>query len=546
VKVINIDKVVAYAAIVVTLIFTPVNFDALIIPKISIIFILALYILPLVLLNLKLFFKDLRLKILLVLSILILIQMIVVIINSEAPFAQELYGRTGRGLGFITFFGLTIILLVVSISSKIESGKHIVFGIVVSGLLSSSYALLQRFSLDPFNWNSRTNGIIGTLGNPNFQSSFAAMVFVPTLVFFWYKKYRIFLIPVTATLLILALYFTQSTQGYIGLSVALLVFFLAFSWFRNKYFSLFLASIGVVVSVFAIAGMLNRGPLSYWLYKISVQSRGDFWRSAFAASNDNPFLGVGIDSFGDAYLTYRDQTAFNHSFAEITDNAHNYLLEYAVTGGYPLAILHLGIILLTLFSFYNLQTKLKSFNPQLTAIFCFWVVFLLQSLVSPGTVSLILWNYIVSGFIIGANIRYSSKAEKDTQNLKINLKSNVTFGMALAILGTFIAYPLFNSDRSLLKGLNSRNANLVITALNSFPQSSVKYNIFGQEILRSNLPDQALEVAREATKFNPNAVSAWGLIFSNPNATKAERIEARDQIIRLDPLNQEVFKFDIS
>jgi O-antigen ligase len=541
-----LEKVTIYTAVAVSLIFTPMNFDALIIPKIALIFILAMYLAPVVIGSLKLFKSDTRLKILIILSFLIIMQMILSMIISEAPFAQEFYGRTGRGLGLITFLGLTVILLYMAIISKIETSRIIVSALVMSGVFSSSYALLQRFSLDPFNWNSRTNGIIGTLGNPNFQSSFAAMTVIPALVYFGHKKNRVVLIPPVLGLLLLTLYYTQSTQGYIATLSAILVFSSIYFWYKNKLITIITLTFGFLVTVTAIFGMLNRGPLSYWLYKVSVQSRGDFWRSAFEAATSNPLTGIGIDSFGDFYLKYRDPIAFSHPFAEITDNAHNYLLEYAVTGGFPLALLHLGIILLTLISFFSLQKKLNKFNPYLAALFSAWIVFQLQSIISPGTIVLLLWNYLISGFVVGANVKYSFEQGGVNNLLKVNFGPKNLSGFALAICAIFTIFPLFNSDRLLLKALNARDASAVVKSLNSFPQSSVKYNIFGQELLRSNLPIQALEVARMATIFNPNAVSAWGLVFSNPKASVDERINARDHILRLDPLNQEVFKYEIS
>ena len=82
-------------------------------------------------------------------------------------------------------------------------------------------------------------------------------------------------------------------------------------------------------------------------------------------------------------------------------------------------------------------------------------------------------------------------------------------------------------------------------SLTAYPESSIRYNIFTQEIYRLNLLPQALEMGRAAASFNPNAVSAWALIFVNPQAPIEERIKARQEILRLDPLNREVFKYDL-
>lgn len=535
-------KAVVNIAVLVSLIFTPMNFDALIIPKLALIAVLGLFLFPYTFINFKNFFLNQKLKILLILCLVIILQMLIVMFSSQAPFEQEFFGRTGRGLGFILFFSVILIFLYLTLTGKIEDVKVVTIGLLLSGIISSSYSVLQRFALDPFNWSSRTNGIIGTLGNPNFQSSFAAMVFIPSLTVLWYKKNKLIKMFFTALLLLFTIYITKSTQGYIGILVAIWIFYLLFFWYRSKIIFFPLLGIGLSVSMVAIFGMLNRGPLAYWLYKISVQSRGDFWRSALNAIVDNPILGVGIDSFGDAYLIYRDLIALSHPWQEITDNAHNYYLEYAATGGLILAAAHFGIALLTLMAFLSLQKKLNKFDPYVVSLFCAWIVFQLQSIISPGTIVLILWNFIISGIIIGASVFFNVISPKPNNFKEQRLKVSRIPGYVLALIAIVICFPLFNSDRLLINGLKSRNANTVIDALNAFPKSTVKYNLFGQEILRSNLPIPALDVAREAKKFNPNAVSAWALIFSNPMASNSERIEAKNQILRLDPLNQEVLR----
>jgi O-antigen ligase len=534
------ERLVVYVAVIISLIFTSINFDALIIPKVALLFTLALYILPDLIAHIKEFFPDPKLVLLLIISIAIILQMIIVILLSEAPFEQEFFGRTGRGLGFSTFFSIAILILCMAIYSKINDSNFIIFWLSISGLVSSLYALTQRFGFDIFDWESRTNGIIGTLGNPNFQSSFTAMTLIPILVYSFSKSIKKVAVPVSFLIFISTLYFTQSTQGYVVLSVAVLIFLLLFTWYGKRRFFFPLLSSGLLVGAFAIAGMLNKGPLAYYLYKASVQSRGDFWRSAFNAANANPVFGTGIDSFGDSFLIYRDRQKI-----EMTDNAHNYFLEFAATGGYTLAILNLLIIFLTLFSFISLQKKLGKFDAKLSSIFCAWIVFQMQSLISPGTITLIVWGAILSGFFIGSNVRYV--IDQDSMK-KIESKPRFltqTASVCLLIVGLLIMFPLYKTDRDLKKGLALKNGDMVMSALTAYPQSSVKYNIFTQEFLKSNLLPQAVDLGRKAVKFNPNSVSAWALIFVNPQAPLEERISARDEILRLDPLNTEVFTFKL-
>ena len=533
-------QLVVYLAFIISLVFTPINFDALIIPKITLLFTLALWILPDLITHIKKFFSDPKLLILLIISTAIIFQMITVMLLSEAPFEQEFFGRTGRGLGFSTFFSVVILMLVLAIFSKINDSNFIILWLGLSGLISSLYALLQRFGFDIFNWESRTNGIIGTIGNPNFQSSFTAMTLIPIIVYFFNKSIKFVAIPITVLIFIFTLYFTQSTQGYIVLAAALLVFLLLFTWYGKRLFFFFLISSGAIVGVTAIVGMLNKGPLAYYLYKPSVQSRGDFWRSAFSAANANPIFGTGIDSFGDSFLIYRDRQKI-----EMTDNAHNYFLEFAATGGYPLAILNLLIIFLTLYSFISLQKKLGKFDAKLSSIFCAWIVFQMQSLISPGTITLIVWGAILSGFLIGSNVKYAIDQKYIKEQESKPKFITQTASACLLIVGLLIMFPLYKTDRDLKKGLALKNGDMVIAALTSYPESSVRYNVFTQEFLKSNLLPQALDLGRKAISFNPNAVSAWALIFVNPQAPLEERTRARNEILRLDPLNTEVFNFKL-
>ncbi len=542
-------KKIIFGSIAVTLAATPwVSSDALVIPKIIILTCIALYVIPEILVNLKINYTNKSIALSALLVVMFTIQMMIVMAVSKAPFEQEFFGRTGRGLGFITYFSLLAIFIYTILKVKFLDLPKIFQGILISCLFSSIYSILQFFGIDFSDWRTQTNGIIGTIGNPNFQSSLVAIAFVPTIIYLWSIRYKYLLISLIGSIFIFTLYICQSTQGYIALAAAISLYALLFLWYRRSKL-IFGVALSFVIfgSLIALAGMLNKGPLTYYLYKVSVRSRGEMWNTAFSIIKDNPLFGVGLDSAGDYSLMYRSQKTAN-GIDEYIDNVHNYILQFAATGGIILALLYLLIIILTFYSFLVIQRRCGKFDKNLAALAAAWLSFQLQSLISPAAIPTFLWNFVISGTIIGLVAKNNFELEFTENNNRKEKPHNLltrTLSYPLVVIALFLTIPLFNADRLARLADTKKDALLAVKAAKTYPESVIRYNRLGAGLYESGLYDLSLDIGRSAVKFNPDSYLTWILILVNPSATYEERLAAKEKLIEIDPYNKVIrdYKF---
>jgi hypothetical protein len=489
-----------------------------------------------VVINAKSLINNKTLKILLVLSILMLVQLILVVIASDSPLEQQIFGRTGRGLGLLTEFSFIIILLASALYARFDNLNLLINGLIFSAIITSIYSIMQANGYDIFAWYSRTNGIIGTLGNPNFQSALSAIALMPAISYFFKRgsKYKIFSI-LTSLILVYTIYICQSTQGYMLAILTSIPSLLIYFWYKNRNLFKITALLSFVSIIIALFGMLNFGPLSSYLYKYSVKSRGEFFRTGINTSQNNPLFGVGIDSFGDystIYKSYQDAMGVN----EYTDSAHNYFLNYAANGGYPLSLIYIFIMLFALICFFRLQKKIAKFDIQISLLFSIWIGFQAQSLISPNTIPLQLIGTISNGTLIGLSVWNGIENQKKSFQFDFIKPICILF----TVFSIVITFPYFNVDRMQLKSLETNDGLLGIKSALSYPESSLRYQRIGTKLLESNLGAQALEVGRAAVKFNPNSIAAWGLILANSTAPISERKFALEQLLRLDPYDKKI------
>jgi O-antigen ligase len=485
-----------------------------------------------------------------VISILFIAQMVLVMVCSKAPFEQEFFGRTGRGLGFLTYFSLLIVMLVVAATFKSNKIEKISFWILLSALFSSIYSIMQFFGFDFADWRTQTNGIIGTIGNPNFQSSFIAIAFFPSLIYLWKKKLKIIFI-ISMLIFLFTLYICESTQGYVALLSSLFVYLLIMLWFSRKQKLFYLTGISfLAIAIVSVFGMLNKGPLSYYLYKVSVRSRGEMWNTAVTTIRENPWLGVGLDSLGDYSLKYQSEKTAK-GIAEYMDNSHNFFLQFSATGGIPLGALYMLLVLFTVIMFFQTLKEMAKFDDRIIGIFVGWVSFQLQSLISPASIPSLLWNFIFTGIIFSKlsiqkdEIHRINHGQKNIDTLRKNKSYLIPFRILSVVLSLGITLPLYNADKFAREANLKKDALMAVAAAQKYPESVVRYNRIGADLYSAGLYDLSLEVGRNAIKFNSSSYQTWILILVNPNATQEERITAKENLIKIDPNNLSIknYKF---
>lgn len=536
------SKLISFSLACITLVVTPaLNEDATTIPKFIILSLLISNLLPFLILNLKSNYIERTDRILLILSLLMLAQCILVLISSKAPFEQKFFGRPFRLLGFLTFIFIILLFLVSYLLFNASNYQSLIYALVVTGFISSIYAIFQNFGYDFVQWGNTYTSATGPMGLTNFQSALSAIAVVPTVYVIAKKindkKLLIFSALVSIIFYLVTIYYTASIQGFIGIFLGLTSFLFIFLLFHYKkaaivFIALCLYPIGLIIS-----GMFGNGYLARYLYKDSVQSRGDFWRSALKMSNEHPFFGVGFDTFPDYYFLYKDQKTANRSWYENADSAHNYFLDISSQIGYPGSLLFLVLILFVFYSFTRHLRKVKTFDTKLVVLFCAWFVMQATTLINPINISLFAWNIALSGALLG--ITKSVIKVNSIKNISKVVSPLSPIRLFSSLVTLIIVLPIHLSDQSYFLAKKSSDINQMILISNDFPRSSYKFQDLSKNLLLKGNYISALEVSRRATRFNPNNVASWALILVNPAASIEERTKARKEVFRLDPLNKQ-------
>ena len=497
-------------------------------------------------------------KVLTILGLLFLATSITAVVASESSFTSNFYGVYGRNTGFLTYFLLLLVTFSAVLLRNIKSFTMIVKGLLFAAAVNVLYCGWTLAFGDFVGWQNPYGNILGTFGNPDFISAFLGLSITAAAAIFFQSglalKYRVVIVLFS----LLAFYEIVKSHAIQGRAVTVAgLFIVGFFVIRSKFSSnlvqLGYLILGALAGGLALAGALQVGPLTKYIYKTSVSLRGQYWLAGINMGQKNPMTGVGMDSYGDNYRLYRDAHALVlPGKGTVSNAAHNVVIDFFASGGWPLLISYLGIIALGLIAVIRVTQRKKQYDATFVAITGAWLCYQLQSVISINQIGLAVWGWLLTGALIAyeratrsnpsPEVQTSSGRKTKSRNNSQVISPTLIAGLG-GVVGLLIAVPPIAADMAWASANKTSNYNEVAKSLLPsylHPQNSNRFVTAVLVLEQSKLSDQAHALALEAVKFDSQNFDSWNALYRVSKSTPEERALALQNMKRLDPLNPDV------
>ena len=328
-----------------------------------------------------------------------------------------LIGETQRRNGFLQYAALSIIFLYAARIIDLNYSIRIFKVAILTGVILSAYGLMQVFGNDFIKWDNPYNSMISTVGNPNFAAAILAILASLSLFGLFIKRiptlYKVISLLVILMSL-LAIIRSESRQGllivFFSCTFYITLFFLA----KYRKTGLLALPFALFLTLLAILGMLQKGPLANLLYKDSVSVRGYYWRAGIEMWQANPLTGIGIDRYGAFFKEFREATyPLRYGFDLNSTNAHNVVIQLFSTGGIFVGLSYLFLMAVILTSGVRLVMRSTGDDLKVSlSVLSAWIGFQAQSLISIDNIGVSVWGWLLGGAVLGLAQNTSSKNDQ--------------------------------------------------------------------------------------------------------------------------------------
>jgi len=552
----RVAKTTSYLALIVALAILPSGMDGFSTPKFTVLVAGSFIVLGLLIINyLNLIgpLKRNRIPITLAL-IFVTIGMFSTIASSNKY--QAVFGAFGRQSGVLTYVSLVILFIATILTLRSVHVLLLLRVFLISGMWVGGYAVFQFMGIEPFPWERIYQGSFSFLGNPNFvgayMGTFGALCVWNLLTALKSKRFLWLSGILFASF---AIYTSRALQGAICLMIGTVSALILFSWIKRiKLLPVVLASSALGFSI-SLAGMLNFGPLKILLHKESVEYRGDFWRAAFRMTKDNWLFGVGIDNYSNNFRLYRDEVQlFRNGYENVSDSAHNALLQLTSTGGVFLGLSYL-VLMLYIFVIV-IRSILVDMQKAylLSPLFVVWLSLQAQSLISVDSVSLTVWTWIFSGALIAICVEQPIEEKRLRKDIKttsrapskyvrVSAATLTIIGVSLSVLPPFGQIAYRSAFIEIFDPASSQSVKLkAVSLINSEKKDSrnATWPRYSAQLLYANGAYlEASQAAKRVLILDKNDYVGWWYLASSLEKLSQRKaaLQAREMTVKLDPLN---------
>jgi O-antigen ligase len=473
-------------------------------------------------------------------SILFIISLLVPLVFSQAPVSQQIFGAYGRNLGFLHYFFLVTIFIAVSRMRTGNLTANFLTGLIITGAAEAIYGFIQYIGLDPLPWVTPSEWISGTLGNPDYFSSFLAMATIGCLFRLTETKSKQIFLFLSFLILFqtVIIFLSHAIQGVILVAIGVALFLGKISFAKSKYFGFMVITTSFSAAIISILGIFQRGPAKALLYKESVAFRGDYWRAGIAMAKSHWLHGVGLDSYGDFYRQYRDITAANRRGLDVLSNsAHNLFIDLFATGGFLLCTAYLLLMIFALVSYLKNYRNGLATQPEGFSLFAVILAFHFQTIISINVASLAIWGWVGAALLAQSIKPQLEKRKNKFHSKSSNTEKNELLRLRFIPLLVFIAVvlPLIWKDANLRSAFYSNKVTLIQNATSQFPRDGDQMGSVALAFSKLGLDHRAYQLAKDAIKENPQTFSAWDTIAKSKFADSTEIDRALNALSKIEP-----------
>jgi O-antigen ligase len=559
----RLSFILAWGALVVTILITDrLSTDPVNVSKMLMLSVVGFSVFPVLLIQRRELFISSKLIVIACSSFVFL--GLISMFTSDNTFERGLYGAFSRNTGLVTYASLVFIFLGACLLSREESFQKVIKALSLAGIINVIYSLIVASGNDFITWNNPYNAILGTFGNPNFISGFMGIFFTLLAVQLADSsnsttvRISLFaLLPFVA----FTIYLSKSLQGIVVaiFGSVLAIYFLIRS--KEGYLRASQVYLGGLIGggIFALAGIFKKGPLSSFLYSYTVDLRGEYWKAGINMGIDNPLFGVGIDSYGTSYRTYRELSATIAPGLEVgTDTAHNVYIDVFAGIGFPGLLTYLfinGFVLLVAIKYLK---RNKEFDGRFLTLFLCWAAYQLQSIVSINQIGLAVWGWLLGGLVIAytrshqnenlidrknqSKLQLTKKSYKDQEKQLLDASSSMKI-LGGALIGLLIALPPFVIDAKMRNFFSDKSGQteMALSLAQSWPVDNIRLNKIIVSLASNNQNQEARELAAFAALEFPNDYASWWALNQLTRDGTPEKDFIRSKLHQIDPFNPAYF-----